>query len=76
MSKPPSLTPEQQVQVLTALRSLRLSAHDRFLLDLASALARCPQPVDDLAVKIQIRQLLGATPFKNIVRMEAAHVDG
>jgi hypothetical protein len=60
MSKPlPSLTPEQQVQVLSALRSLRLSAHDKFLLDLASALARCPHPVDDLAVKIHIRQILG-----------------
>jgi hypothetical protein len=33
MSRPlPSLTPEQQVQVLAALSSLRLSAHDNFLL--------------------------------------------
>jgi hypothetical protein len=71
MSKPlPSLTPEQQVQVLTALRSLRLSAHDRFLLDLTSALARCPQPVDDLSVRVHIRQILGVM-VRDTVRVAA-----
>lgn len=71
MSKPlPSLTPEQQVQVLRALRSLRLSAHDRFLLELSSALVRCKQPVDDLAVKIAIRQSIGLVPLGDFAPRE------
>ena len=71
----PSLTPSQQQMLLAALRSLRLSGHDRFLLDLASALARCKQPVTDLDLKIALRQLLGVVPIRDIVRIEAAHVD-
>jgi hypothetical protein len=69
MSKPsPSLTEVQQQMVLSALATLRLSAHDKFLLDLASALARCKQPVSDLDVKIAIRQLLGFVPVRDIVQ--------
>jgi hypothetical protein len=76
MSKPlPYLTDAQQRQVLAALASLRLAGHDRFLLDLASAMARCPHPVSDLDVKIAIRQLLGIVPIRDIVRLEAAHVE-
>jgi hypothetical protein len=72
MSKPlPSLTPEQQVQVLSAFRSLRLSAHDKFLLELAASLARCPQPVSDLYVRIAVRQILGVVPLRDIVHREA-----
>jgi hypothetical protein len=66
----PSLTDSQQRMVLGALRSLRLSAHDNFLLELASALARSPQPISDLTIKVQIRQLLGTTPIKDIVNSE------
>jgi hypothetical protein len=78
MSRPlPYLSDAQQRTVLAALASLRMSSHDRFLLDLASALAHSPnQPVTDLDVRIAIRQLLGVVPIKDIVRLEAAHVDG
>jgi hypothetical protein len=64
----PSLTDAQQQQILAALSTLRLSGHDRFLLDLASALARCPnQPVTDLDVRIAVRQTLGVMPVRDIV---------
>ena len=59
----PSLTDGQQRMVLAALSTLRLSAHDKFLLELASALARCPQPVSDLYVRIAVRQILGVVPL-------------
>ena len=74
MSRPlPYLSDAQQKMVLAALASLRMTSHDRFLLDLASALAHSPnQPVTDLDVRIAIRQLLGVVPIKDIVRMEAA----
>ena len=76
MRKPlPSLTDTQQRMVLAALATLRMSGHDHFLLDLASALARCKQPVSDLDLKVAIRQLLGVVPIRDIVRIEAAHVD-
>lgn len=73
MSKPPPyLTADQQKLVLIALSTLRLSGHDRFLLDLSSALAHCPhQPVRDLDVKIAIRQLIGIVPAGDIVNSEA-----
>jgi hypothetical protein len=73
MSKPlPSLSPAQQQRVLAALRSLRLSGHDRFLLELASALARCPNPVTDLDLKVAIRQL-GSVPPRDLVHERQTH---
>ena len=76
MSMLPSLTDSQQRMLLAALSTLRLSGHDKFLLDMACALAHSPnQPVTDLDVRIAIRQLLGVVPIKDIVRLEAAHVE-
>jgi hypothetical protein len=53
------LTDEQMAMVRTAAAPMRLSARDRFMLDLASELARCHSPVSDLDVRICIRKLLG-----------------
>jgi hypothetical protein len=71
MSMLPSLTDAQQQQILAALSALRLSAHDKFLLELASALARCKQPVTDLDVRVQVRQILGTVPVRDVVHHEA-----
>ena len=67
----PSLSEAQRKQVLAALATLRLSSHDKFLLDLASALARCQQPLSDLDLRIAIRQQLGVVPGKDIVHERA-----
>jgi hypothetical protein len=71
MSMLPSLTDAQQRMVLAALGTLRLSAHDKFLLELASALARSPQPISDLTVRVQVRQILGTVPVRDVVHREA-----
>jgi hypothetical protein len=63
MSKPPPyLTTDQQKMVLTALATLRMSSHDRFLLDLSSEMARRSPPITDLDLRMAIRKLLGVTP--------------
>jgi hypothetical protein len=53
------LTDEQMQIVRTAAAKLRLSARDKFMLDLASVLARCHCPVSDTDLRAAIRQLLG-----------------
>lgn len=71
MRKPlPYLSDAQQKMVLAALATLRMSSHDKFLLELSSGLARSPQPVSDLAVRIAIRQILGVM-VRDTVRVEA-----
>jgi hypothetical protein len=71
----PSLSDAQQQRVLAALATLRLSAHDRFLLELASALARSPHhPVTDLDLKVAIRGLLGVMPPADLVH-ERRHAE-
>jgi hypothetical protein len=73
MSRPlPHLSDAQQRMVLAALATLRLSGHDKFLLDLASALARCNHPVSNLDVRIAVRQLLGVTPVADLVQRARA----
>jgi hypothetical protein len=54
------LTDEQMDMVRSAAAPMRLSARDCFMLDLASALARCHAPVSDADLHVCIRQLLGA----------------
>jgi hypothetical protein len=63
----PHLTDAQQQQVLAALATLRMSSHDRFLLDLASELARRSPPISDLDLRVAIRTLLGVVPVKDVV---------
>jgi hypothetical protein len=58
----PALTPAQQGQVQAACATLRLAARDRFLLDLASELARSPTPLTDLDLRMAMRKLLGVVP--------------
>jgi hypothetical protein len=54
-----ALTDEQLEVVRAAASGLRLSVRDRFMLDLASELARCSTPVSDLELRVSIRKLLG-----------------
>jgi hypothetical protein len=54
-----ALTSEQMQIVRAAASGLRLSARDKFNLDLASALARCPNPPSDTDIRAAIRQILG-----------------
>lgn len=58
----PYLSDDQQKMVLAALATLRMSSHDRFLLDLSSELARHSPPITDLDLRMAIRKLLGVTP--------------
>jgi hypothetical protein len=66
MTKTVALTDEQMELVRTAAAPMRLSVRDKFMLDLASELARCRSPLTDADVRIAIRKLLGvnhtATP--------------
>jgi hypothetical protein len=55
----PQLTEAQRAQVQAACATLRLTTRDRFLLDLASALARCRQPPTDVDLRVAVRKLLG-----------------
>jgi hypothetical protein len=54
-----ALTDEQMEVVRLVAAPMRLSVRDRFMLDLASELARCNSPVSDLDVRVAIRKLLG-----------------
>jgi hypothetical protein len=64
----PSLTEFQRAQISAAVATLRFGARNAFLLDLASALARCPQPLSDRALKTTIGQLLGLTPIRSFIQ--------
>jgi hypothetical protein len=56
------LTDEQMDMVRGAAATLRWAERDEFMLDLASALARCHAPVTDLDLRVAIRKLLGVVP--------------
>jgi hypothetical protein len=67
-----TLSSEQMAVVKAASASLRPAARDRFLLDLASALARYPHQPSDAELHICIRQLLGITPLCHFAQKDIA----
>jgi hypothetical protein len=67
MRKPVALTDRQREAVRAAAATLRLSARDAFLQDLAVELARCPAPISDLDLRVALRTLLGVTPVRDTV---------
>jgi hypothetical protein len=56
---PSSLSDTQRAMIATACSTLRWQAHDSFMLELSSALARLPLPISDTDLRACIRQILG-----------------
>jgi hypothetical protein len=71
MRKPVALTDRQREAVRAAVATLRLSARDAFLQDLAVELARCSTPISDLDLRVSLGTLLGVTPVRDIARERA-----
>jgi hypothetical protein len=67
LHQPLVLTDEQMRAVRSATAVLRHTAKDRFLADLARALARHHPPLSDHAVLDAIHDLLGLVPVKNFM---------